>query len=107
MQFGYTAQGLLLKEGRIQLSGRTGEQISHAGFRESAGFRDPVRPFRRICCGCNRTDWPSLKLLVGYISSCFYFHLSVILSVTTCLPTGCQNYSSISEGFIASRILSR
>ena len=74
MQFGCTAQGLLLKEGRFQLLGRTGEQISHAGFRESAGFRDPVRPFRRICCGCNRTDWPSLKLLDFDVSFYFLFN---------------------------------
>jgi hypothetical protein len=35
-----------LKDGRLQLLGRTGEQNSYAGFRESAGFWDPVRPFR-------------------------------------------------------------
>ena len=40
--------GLLLKDGKVQLFGRTGEQISHAGFRDEAGRRDPVRPFRRI-----------------------------------------------------------
>ena len=38
MQFGCAVQGLLLKEGRIQLFGRTGEQISQAGFRDAAGF---------------------------------------------------------------------
>ena len=107
MQFGCAAQGLLLKEERFQLLGRTGEQISHAGFRESAGFWDPVRPFRQICCGCNRTDWPSLKHLVGYISSCFNFYLTVGPEVRFYLAALCYCYSSISEGFIASRILSR
>ena len=58
MQFGYTAQGLLLKEGRIQLSGRTGEQISHAGFRESAGLgRQQNRMKEPSCFPVNTKRW--------------------------------------------------